>query len=191
MKQKFALAVLGILLTSQSLPAQMKGDISLGIGLGFITRGGFSIRYFVADGVGIELHGQLIPHSYTSGLAVNVFPLGYDHPEYLVIGFSRIGIWNLYRDTVVAEGNKFVSTIVAASSFNFGAGYLFATPHEGRGFEGSWFAAAGISHLKFARESLSDGLGNTMSKELDDFYQWLPFVEGGVTGFPRVHQHAP
>ena len=170
-------------MTSQSLLAQMKGDIAVGLGVGLITHGGFSIRYFVADGIGIELHGQLIPHSYNYGLAVNVFPLGYYHPEYLVIGFSRIGIWNLYRDTVVAEGNQFLSTIVSASSFNFGAGYLLSSHYETNRVVKSGFIAVGISHLKFARETLSDGSDHTMSKELDDFYPWLPFVEGGMTFF--------
>jgi hypothetical protein len=156
-----------------------------------LTRGGFSVRYFIADGVGIEIHGQLIPHSYNYGVAVNIFPLVYDYPEYVVIGFSRIGIWNLYKDTVVSEGKEFLSTIVSASSFNFGVGYLFNQPHQGEDSQSSGYLAAGVSHLKFAGESLSDASGNTMSKELPDFYPWLPFVEGGVTGFLRAHQHAP
>jgi hypothetical protein len=191
MKRVYAFAMLGMLLTGQSIVAQKRGDISFGIGIGLITRGGFSVRYFIADGVGVELHGQLIPHSYNYGLAVNVFPLGYDHPEYVVMGISRIGIWNLYKDTVVSEGKEFLSTIVSASSLNFGVGYLFGQPLQGEGFQSSGYLAAGISHLISARESLADGSGHTISKELDDFYPWLPFIEGGITGFPRSHEHAP
>ena len=184
MKQKFILTLIALLLIAMiytnDLKGQDQGTWAIGWSIGFVTKGGGFIKYYVADGLSVEVFGGGFPHIYHFGGELSFHPLMIGSADYrniaLTAGYSVFG----------SSGR---SSSYSGQGFNFGADFLFTTKQSEfftkDGYRENFFFSLGGTYITKSKETKYEDDSNQVNSTIlnGDQYTWRPFFEGGVKYF--------
>lgn len=161
--------------------SQVKGSWSIGWSLGFTTKGGAFVKYYVDDGVALEVFGGSFPHIWHVGTEVSVHPL--------MLADTK------YRNFAVTAGYSWFGGFGPHSSFNgrginFGGEFSFTTKqsdlfnNDGAELEENFFASIGGTYVIEREVSIHDTAEYEKSDTLPDTTRkeptLIPYFEGGV-----------
>lgn len=161
--------------------SQTKGSWSIGWSLGFTTKGGAFVKYYVADGIALEVFGGGFPHIWHAGTEVSVHPLMLTSTK--------------YRNLAVTAGYSWFGGSGSYSSYNgrginFGGEFSFTTKQsqlftkDGIGVNENLFISAGGTYVTSKKTSTSN-LEKSKKENIHidngkSYLRFVPYLEGGI-----------
>jgi hypothetical protein len=178
--------VLLVVLLPKISYSQHKNDFVVSFGFGLISKGGISLKYYVADGVGFEICSGLVPHIFNLEMYCNVYPKLNDNRFYFVTGYSFFGgghghyfnqeqIFSENPDTLLLRGRSM-------SGITLGFGYEAKrqkTNDQGDFYYSSYFGALGPTYVLKSKTAYFNYSGETSNIPDTNKPKWMFFVEGG------------
>lgn len=180
------LMVINLLLSTSQSFCQNQGDLILSFSFGLLTKGGISLKYFVEDGVALELCGGAMPHVYNYGIYLNFYPELKSERAYYVVGLARFGgfsylpydteeIFDANPDTLLQRG-------VSLTGVRFGMGFEKVKEKRdanGKLFYNNYYGAFGATYSFKEEIRFLNKENQAILKEPHKKRRWSMFVEGG------------
>lgn len=170
--------VLLLFLLSSNAVAQERGTFGATFSMTLPYRGNFSVQYFIADRVALDVSVGAIPHFFGFGGGVSIHPLSDNARPYLTVGYgytldpSASVIYNP-SDAPAAD----TTYLDRRTTFLYaGAGYNFTT-RRGAG-DPNFYGVAGASFLLSRRDRYQVGEGPVRTRRAGPRIV-LPYLEFG------------
>jgi hypothetical protein len=182
MKQKLVFALIAcflvIIFNSNVAKGQYQGTWAIGWSIGFTTKGGGFIKYYITDGLSVEVFAGVLPHIYHFGGELSFHPLMLGSADFrnfaLTAGYSIFG----------SGGHNFA---YSGKGLNFGADLLCTTKQSEffskDGYRENFFISLGGTYKTRTRQYIRDSDHENTININKDRHKWQPFFESGVKYF--------
>jgi len=153
-----------------------KGAVAIGFNWELLSRGGYTIGYFVSNNLSIEAHLGGVPHVATWGLSAKYKPSS-EHPSLnLIFGVANVTFFGHVRDDSL--GKKFYNNVsIYGLNLGFGKEINFRNPRWKMPVELGIFRGFYLSAKRIEMETRKS---KTVKLPKQDMLSWSGFAGFGA-----------